>query len=43
MLDRKNLDTVSSKLQTPSRREADTPTPQPKEHEEDPNSQLTQS
>lgn len=43
MLDRKRLDTFYRELQTASRIEANTPTPQVEEAEEDPKSQLTQA
>ena len=43
MLDRKRLETFYRELQTPSRIQANTPTPQVKETEEDFKSELTQS
>jgi hypothetical protein len=43
MLDRKRLDTFYRELQTPSRIEANTPTPQVEEAKEDFKSELTQS
>ena len=43
MLDSKRLETFYRELQTPSRIEANTPTPQMEDREEDPKSQLTQS
>lgn len=43
MLDRKRLETFYRELQAPSRIEANTPTPQMEDREEDPKSQLTQS
>lgn len=43
MLERKRLDGFYRELQTPSRTQANTPTPQPQEREEDFKSQLTQS
>jgi hypothetical protein len=43
MLDRNRLDTFYRELQTPSRIEANTPTPQVEETEEDFKSELTQS
>jgi len=43
MLDSKRMDTFYHELQTPSRIEANAPTPQIEECEEDPKSQLTQS
>jgi hypothetical protein len=43
MLDRKRLDTFYRELQTASRIEANTPTPQVEETEEDFKSELTQS
>jgi hypothetical protein len=43
MLERKRLETFYRELQTPSRIQANTPTPQVKETEEDFKSELTQS
>jgi hypothetical protein len=43
MLERKRLETFYRELQTPSRIQANTPTPQVKETEEDLKSELTQS
>jgi hypothetical protein len=43
MLEGKRLETFYSELQTPSRIQANTPTPQVKETEEDFKSELTQS
>jgi hypothetical protein len=43
MLERKRLDTFYRELQTPSRIQANTPTPQVEETEEDFKSELTQS
>ncbi len=43
MLDRKNLSTFYDELQVPTRIQTNTPSPQLKEREEDPKSELTQS
>jgi hypothetical protein len=43
MLDRKKLDIFYRELQTPSRKEANTPKPQVEQTEEDTKSELTQS